>query len=124
MKTIETRRQFERITIVDNETLTRGADANYTVTEDDIPIGQYNTGVILVTVGTETATATLDVAFYVKDSNGNSYEHTSITQITSAGSSKTNITQIYGETGKVVVTLGDAQNDAYAGVTVELILKS
>lgn len=119
------RRETKVVTVVDNTALVVPAGKTSLVIEvDDILIKDYYTGVLMVTAGTETATATLDVVFYVKDSNGNEYTHTSMDQITSAGSAVKLMDPIYGHTGKVKVTLGDAAADAFAGVTVELVLKS
>ena len=122
---VETRRQTKVVTVVDNIALTVPAEeTSYVVTGADIDIADFATGMLLITAGSETATATLDVVFQVKDSNGNYYTHTSATQVTQAGSSVKAIAQLDGETGRVVVTLGDAAADAFAGVTVELVLKS
>lgn len=122
---VETRRQTKIVTAVDDVDVAVPAGLSSVYTVDDIPIGDFNTGVILVTAGTETVNATLDAVFYVKDSNGNAHSHTAIVQITAAGSSKTDIAQIYGNTGKLVVTIaGDHAGDGFEGVTVELVLKS
>jgi len=125
MPIVETRRQTRIVTAVDGVDVAVPAGLSTVYTVDNIPISDYDSAVILVTAGTETVNATLDAVFYVKDSNGNSYSHTAITQITAAGSSKTDVAKLYGHTGKLVVTIaGDHAGDGFAGVTVEMIFKS
>lgn len=125
MPIVETRRQTRVVTAIDNATVAVPAGLSSVTTVDDIPISDYDSAVILVTAGTETANATLDAVFYVKDSNGNAHSHTAITQVTAAGSSKTDVAKVYGHTGKLVVTVaGDHAGDGFAGVTVEMIFKS
>lgn len=122
---VETRRQTKVVTVIDAEDVAVPAGLSDVTTVDNIPIGDFDSGVILVTAGAETVNSTLDVVFYVKDSNGNAHSHTAIVQITAAGSSKTDIAKIYGNTGKIVATIaGDHAGDGFAGVTVELVLKS
>ena len=74
-------------TIVADSTLSTGTETSYVVTGEDIEVGGYNTGIILIHTGTETGSATLDVKYQVKDSMGNYHDHTSATQVTAAGNS-------------------------------------
>lgn len=124
MQIVKTAIRTKTITVVDDATLATGAGSSYVVTGDDINVAEYGYGIILITAGTETNTATLDVKYQVKDSNGNYYDHTSATQVTAAGSSIKTIANLDGETGRIVVTLGDAAGDAFAHVTVEFVIKS
>jgi hypothetical protein len=124
MQIVKTAIRSRTYTIVDDIKLTAPVGGTYTVTGADIDVSEYGYGIILITAGLETATATLDVKYQVKDSNGNYYDHTSATQVTAAGSSIKTIANLDGQTGRIVVVLGDAENDAFAGVTVEFVVKS
>lgn len=125
MQIVKTAIRTKTITVVDNTALVVPAEATSLVVESaDINVAEYGYGIILIKAGTETGTATLDVKYQVKDSNGNYYDHTSATQVTAAGSSIKTIANLDGETGRIVVTLGDAAADAFAGVTVEFVIKS
>lgn len=116
--------RYEIHTIVADTTLTvPGGETSYVVTGEDIDIGGYSTGIILIHAGTETATATLDVKFQVKDSMGNYHDHTSATQVTAAGNSSKTIATLDGAVGRIIVTLGDAAADAFAHVNVDFIVK-
>lgn len=91
----------------------------------DISVSEYGYGVILIKAGVEVGTATIDVAYQIKGTDGNYYTHTSATQVTAAGTSIKTISNLDGETGRIVVTVGGgAENDGFAGVYVEFILKS
>ena len=95
------------------------------VNSADINVGEYGYGIILIKAGTETGVGTIDVKYQVKDSNGNYYDHTSATQVTAAGSSIKTISNLDGETGRIVVTIGGTSTgDGFAGVTVEFVCKS
>ena len=101
------------------------ASKSIVVNSADINVGEYGYGIILIKAGTETGVATIDVKYQVKDSNGNYYDHTSATQVTAAGSSIKTISNLDGETGRIVVTIGGgSEGDGFAGVTVEFVCKS
>lgn len=126
MQIVEARKKISRITLVDNVALTVPASGTVTVNSDAIDISGFETAIFMVTLGTETATATFDAKLQYKDSNGNYYDVASgaITQMTAAGSQQLLITKLYGEQARVVYVYGDAEGDAFAGVTLELVLKS
>jgi hypothetical protein len=125
MQIVKTAIRSRTHTIIDNEAETVPAGLSKVVTSADISVTEFGYGIILIKAGTETGTATLDVKYQVKDSNGNYYDHTSATQVTAAGSSIKTIANLDGETGRIVVTIGGAsENDGFAGVTVEFVIKS
>jgi len=101
------------------------AGLSLVVNSADIEVNEYGYGCILVSAGTETGTATLDVKYQVKGTDGVYYDHTSATQITGAGSALTKITALDGITGRIVVTIvGSSEADGYADVYVEFITKT
>jgi hypothetical protein len=124
MQIVKTSIRTKTVTVVDNANLTTGAGTSFVVTGDDLNVGEYGYGIILIKAGNETGTATLDVKYQVKDSNGNYYDHTSATQIVAAGSAIKTIANLDGEIGRIVVTLGDGAGEGYDGVTVEFVMKS
>ena len=125
MQIVKTAIRTNTITIIDAEAETVPAGLSKVVTSADINVAEYGYGIILIKAGTETGTATLDVKYQVKDSNGNYYDHTSATQVTAAGSSIKTIANLDGETGRIVATIGGASlGDGFAGVTVEFVIKS
>jgi hypothetical protein len=123
---VQSKLKTKTVTLVDNIALTVPATGTVTVNSDAFDISGYETAIFLVTLGTETATATFDAKLQYEDSNGNFYDVTSgaITQMTAAGSQQLLISKLYGETARVVYVYGDAENDSFAGVTLELVLKS
>ena len=125
MQIVKTAIRSKSITIVDDDALVVPAgETSFVVTSADINVAEYGYGVILIKAGTETGTATLDVKYQVKGLNGVYYDHTSATQVTAAGSSIKSISNLDGEIGRIVVTLGDAATDAFANVNVEFVIKS
>lgn len=126
MPIVEMRKQTKRVTLVDNATLTVPATGTVTVNSDYIKWDDFDSAIMFVTLGKETATATFDAKFQYKDSNGNYYDITNgaITQMTSAGSQQLLISKLYGEGGRIVYVYGDAEGDAFAGVTLEAVFKS
>lgn len=123
---VEAKRKVKRVTIINNVALTVPAGGTQTVNSAAFDISGYESCIILATLGTETATATFDAKLQYKDSNGNYYDVASgaLTQMTAAGSQQLLISKIYGEQARIVYVYGDAENDAFAGVTLELVLKS
>lgn len=123
---VEAKRKIKRVTVINNTAVTVPAGGTLTVNSDAFDISGYESCIILCTLGTETATATFDAKLQYKDSNGNYYDVTSgaLTQMTAAGSQQLLISKIYGEQARVVYVIGDAAGDAFAGVTLELVLKS
>jgi hypothetical protein len=95
------------------------------ITGADINVSEYGYGVILIKAGAETGAATIDVVYQIKGTDGNYYTHTSATQVTAIGTSIKTISNLDGETGRIVVTVGGgSENDGFAGVYVEFIVKS
>ena len=123
---VEAKKKVKVITLVDNVALTVPAGGSVTVNSDSFDISGYETCMFLVKLGTETGTATFDAKLQYKDSNGNYYDVASgaITQMDAAGTQQFLISKLYGETARVVYVYGDAENDAFAGVTLEIVLKS
>jgi hypothetical protein len=123
--TVDIRKTSYQYLLSDDEDQLVPASKSIVLTGDDIGVGKFSSGAILVTAGTETGTATLDVKYQVKASNGVYMDHTSITQITAAGSSITNITTLSGAEGRLVATIGGAsEGDGFADVTIEFVIKS
>lgn len=122
----EVKRKTKVVTIIDNVTLTVPAGGTQTVNSDDFDISGYESAIMMCTLGAETATATFDAKLQYKDSNGNYYDVASgaLTQMTAAGSQQILLSKIYGHTARVVYVYGDAAADAFAGVTLEIVLKS
>lgn len=118
------KRRTKSVVIVDHVDMVAPLGGSQVITVDDIETGNYSEGVLMISVGQEAATATLDVKFEVKDSAGHLYTHTDATQVTAAGNSVKTMDPIYGRLAKVTVTLGNAENDAFDDVYVELVLKS
>ena len=101
------------------------ASKSIVVNSADIAVAEYGYGAILIKAGTETGTATIDVKYQIKGTDGNYYDHTSATQVTAAGTSIKTISNLDGETGRIVVTIGgSAENDGFAAVYVEFVVKS
>lgn len=123
---VEAKRKVKRVTVIDDVTLTVPAGGTQTVNSADFDISGYESCIILCTLGTETATATFDAKLQYKDSNGNYYDVASgaLTQMDTAGSQQLTISKLYGETARVVYIYGDGAGDAFANVTLELVLKS
>ena len=95
------------------------------VTGSDIDVAEYGYGAIVCKAGTETGTATIDIKYQVKGLDGNYYDHTSATQVTAAGTYITKIAALDGQIGRIVVSVGgSSENDGYAAVYVEFIIKS
>lgn len=126
MAIVETRRQTKTVTLVDNVALTVPSTGTVTVNSDYIKWDDFDSVILFVTLGEETATATFDAKFQYKDSNGNYYDIASggITQMTAAGSQQLLISKLYGNGGRIVYVYGDAEGDAFAGVTLEAVFKS
>ena len=124
MQIVKTAIRSKTVTVVDDVNMDTGAGTSQVITGDDLDLSEYGYGIILIHAGAETNTATLDVKYQVKDSNGNYYDHTSATQVTSAGNSIKTIANLDGQTGRIVVTLGDAAGDKFDHVTVEFVVKS
>jgi len=122
----EVKRKSKVVTIVDAATLTVPATGTVTVNSDTFDIAGYESAIILCTLGTETATATFDAKLQYADSNGNYYDVASggLTQMDKAGSQQLTIAKLYGHTARVVYVYGDAEGDAFADVTLEIVLKS
>ena len=122
----EAKRKSKVVTIIDNVKLTVPVGGTQTVNSADFDIGGYESAIMLCTLGTEDGTATFDAKLQYKDSNGNYYDVASgaLTQMTAAGSQQLIFSKLYGHTARVVYVYGDAQNDAFAGVTLEIVLKS
>jgi hypothetical protein len=95
------------------------------VNSADIDVGEYGYGAILIKAGTEVGAGTIDVKYQIKGTDGNYYDHTSATQVTAAGTSLKTISNLDGQTGRIVVTIGGgSENDGFAAVYVEFIIKS
>ena len=115
----------ESIIIIDDDDEFVPAGKNITINSPDIDVDEYSYGVILIKAGTETGTATIDVKYQVKGSNGVYYDHTSATQVTGAGSSLKSISNLDGEIGRIVVSInGSSTADGFAAVNVEFVIKS
>lgn len=123
---VEIRRQAKVITVIDDVTLTVPAGGTQTVNSDDFDLKDWDRCFIMATLGTETNTATFDAKLQIKDSNGNYFDHPSgsLTQMTAAGSQSLAISVLHGATGRIQYVYGDAENDAFAHVTLEVVLRS
>jgi hypothetical protein len=117
----EVKRKTKVVTLVDNVALTVPATGTVTVNSAAFDIAGYESAIFLCTLGTETATATFVAKLQYGDSNGNYYDVASgaLTQMTAAGSQQLLISKLYGHTARVVYVYGEAEGDAYAGVTLE-----
>ena len=122
----EMRRETKVVTLLDDETITVPAENTITETTADFDLSNWDSAVILVSLGTESATAVFNAKLEIKDSNGNYIDHPSgaITQMDAAGEQAFAIAKIYGETGRLSYTLTDAENDAFAHACLEIVLKS
>lgn len=101
------------------------AGLSIVVNSADFEVNEYGYGIIIMKVGIEVGTATMDVKYQVKGADGNYYDHTSATQVTGIGSSIKTIANLDGINGRIVVTIGGAsENDGFAGVYVEFITKT
>ena len=125
MQVVKVAERTKSITIIDDVDEAVPAGKTITVNSADIDVDEYSYGVILIKAGTETGTATIDVKYQVKGSNGVYYDHTSATQVTGAGSSIKSISNLDGEVGRIVVVItGSSTGDGFADVNVEFVIKS
>lgn len=104
------------LTVVNNATFSA------TVTGPDMDLTDYSNILITVKTGTATTSPTLDVAFFVKDTNGNYIRHTSLTQITTATTGYEEVYGLAGRTGRIVCTYGGSGN--FATTTVEATMSN
>ena len=102
------------ITIINNATYSA------TVTGTDMDLREFNNLIITYKTGTRTGTATMDIAFQVKDSNGNYITHTSLLQVASASTGYEEVYGLAASTGRIVCTFGGSNN--FATTTVEVTL--
>jgi hypothetical protein len=125
MQIVKTAIRSKKQTVVAGVNQLVPASKSIVINGADIDVSEYGYGVIVIKAGNKTGTATLDVKYQVKDSLGNYYDHTSATQVTTAGSSIKTIDNLDGQIGRLVVTInGTSEGDGFNGVVVEFIIKS
>lgn len=112
VQNIKTMKRSKVFTIINNATFSA------TVTGADMDLKEFSNLIITYKLGVESDAGTMDIVFQVKDSVGNYITHTSLAQITAAGSGYEEIYGLSADTGRVVCTFGGSGN--FATTTVEV----